>query len=74
VVADARAEIEDARSRCLCAHVACGTAGQALDALEELVGTYDDMLSGTGLANPARARERVEDLLDEARTAAVEDG
>lgn len=72
VVDDARAEIEDARARCTCPHVACGKAGRALDALEELVDVYGNMLSGTGMANPVSARERVENLLAEARQAAAE--
>lgn len=70
VVRDARASIEDARARCNCQHVACGKASRALDALDELVDVYDDMLGGTGMANPAAARERVETLLAEARQAA----
>lgn len=70
VVADARSEIDDARMRCNCQHVACGKATRALDALDELVDVYDDMLGGTGMANPAAARERVETLLAEARQAA----
>jgi hypothetical protein len=74
VVTDARAEIEAARARCACEHVACGTAEQALDALEAVVDSYAGILSGSGVSNPATAKERVIDLLAEAREAAAAEG
>jgi hypothetical protein len=74
VVTDARAEIESARARCTCEHVACGKAEQALDALEAVVDSYAGILSGTGVSNPATAKEQVIDLLAEAREAAAAEG
>lgn len=71
IVADARAQIEEARARCSCEHVACGKADGALDALEAVVNSYADMLTGTALSNPATAQERVVRLLAEAREAAA---
>lgn len=69
----ALAGVEDrtaaAETACSCAEESCQTATAALSELRELVNAVDGVIRGeaTSFRNPARAQERIDDLLNRAR-------
>lgn len=62
--------MREAEAACVCADDACRDAGQAMSELGNLVQQMDGMVRGSAdtVVNPAFTQERIDDLLNQARS------